>query len=319
MRTYWNGDDYPWLGRIRSGMFPGSEAHVLDPDAMPESVVSRWPDDALDPMRAEAARALDVLRDLDPEEAVRWLSLQIALPAGGSAYAWMSYLTTHLAEFYPRRSPSTTGSDGIALPRVSTFHGEGASKAAVDAVNAAHAATIRAWADDADGPWRLHLYADLGEEVGHHLRQDEVEAYKRDPGTAPRPRRHPCTGSVVMWRKHPETRQPFVALAYPEIALPTAARERFPDLPLLFGGYFGQDYSEVDRDRWAAERNLNGSTPQPVRDRIARQLEELLDQDDEALRRDVEALGSYVLPRALRRWATGLHRRMTRLDWARPR
>jgi hypothetical protein len=312
-----NRDDFPWLGQLRSGMFPDCEKHVLDPDAMPESIISRWPDDALSTLRAEAARALGILEDLDDEEGVRWLSLQVALPVGNSAHEWIRYLTEHLEEFYPRRTPSTTGGDGILLPRVTDFADKAAANVAATEVNRANAATLRAWAADPQSPWRLHLYADLGTEVGHMVRRTEVEAHRSDPKTAPPPVKHPVSGCVVLFRKHPETREPFIAVTYPETSLPTDTRDRYPDLPLLFGGYFGQDYTELDHDRWAAERNFNFSTPPVVKDRIANQLADLLTQDDDTLRRDVEALGSYVLPNALRRWVTGLHRRMTRIDWSR--
>jgi hypothetical protein len=44
-------------------------------------------------------------------------------------------------------------------------------------------------------------------------------------------------------------------------------------------------------------------------------MEQLLTEDDDSMRRTVEALGSYVLPHSIRRWVTGIHRRMTRIDW----
>ena len=46
------------------------------------------------------------------------------------------------------------------------------------------------------------------------------------------------------------------------------------------------------------------------------QLEALLDRDDDALRRDVESLGSYVLPVTLRSWLLRMRWRMDAYDWS---
>ena len=308
-------DEFPVLTELLGWYFAGVERKSLDSDAQAEKAVSSWPEGRLDVLREEIARAIEVLAAQDVEEGGRWLSLFCALPVGSSYAEWLRYLDTYLPEFWPHRRPQTNGRDGILLPKITTFVDKATANAAASAVNHTHAGTLRAWADDLDSPWRLHLYADLGTGVGHQIRREDVEAYQA--GSAPPPVKHPVTGCVVLFRKDPQTREPFIAVTYPERSLPTDARDRYPDLPLLFGGYFGQDYTELDDNRWAAERNVNGSTPPAVKHRIASQLAELLTQDDDTLRRDVEALGSYVLPDAMRRWVTGLHRRMTRIDWSR--
>lgn len=305
---------FPRLSHVLGSLYPYCEAGVIDQDAMPEGVVCRWSDEVMEEFREESARALEALSGRDLESGVEWLGLQIALPGGSTAHTWFRDLSMHLDEYHRDGSPPVISTDGSQLPRVTTFPDEATANAASTAVLRAHESTVRAWSDDPGSTWRLHLYADLGEQVGEELRREEVEA--SHAGSAP-PEKHPVQGCVVLLRKDPETRQPFVAVTYADISLPTEARERFPDLPLLFGGYFGQDYAELDRDRWAAERNLNFSTPPAVKDRMASQLADLLTQDDDTLRRDVEALGSYVLPDAMRRWVTGLHRRMTRIDWSR--
>ena len=313
-----DSDSYPRLHHLLAGLYPGCEQGTIDQDVMPEAVARRWSAEEADAFRDEARRAVEVVEGMDVDAGIRWLGLQIPFPGGHSVHTWLRDLADHIEDYHRAGAPLVSSTDGVNLPRVSAFHGQRQAEAAADAVIAAYAETFRAWAADAGSPWRLHLYADLGEEIGYHLRQDEVEAYKRAPATTARPANHPSTGCVVLWRKHPETREPYVAVAYPEISLDAEARGRFPDLPLLFGGYFGQDYSDLDHDRWTAERNLNLSITPELRERLSHQLELLLGQDDAALRRDVEALGSYVLPRALRRWVTGLHRRMTRIDWSRP-
>ncbi|WP_143448007.1 RNase A-like domain-containing protein [Kineosporia sp. R_H_3] len=315
-----SSDHYPLLHRIGCGYAPDCELSSLDPDASPESVVFWWPDEALDTLQGEVTRAVDVMSAGDEEAALRMLGLHVALPAGGTAVGWLRYLGDHLTEFFPHRKPQTINGDGCLPPRASRFTDEETGNAAATEVLRANESLLRAWSDDPAGPWRLHLYADLGRPVGHYLSGDEVQAYRQaDPGSAPQPERHAATGCVVVMRRDRETRRPYVATAYPEKRLPAGARERYPDLPLLLGGYLGQDYGALDGNRWVAERNYNTSTPAAVRERAADQLVRLLASDDATLRADVEALGSYVMPDALRRWVTGLHRRMTRLDWSAPR
>ncbi|WP_088286945.1 RNase A-like domain-containing protein [Kineosporia sp. A_224] len=311
---------YPRLRFLLSGYAPGSEVHALDPDSVPESVVFRWPDEALEELRGDISRALDVMSAGDDEAALDLLGLHVGLPAGGTAAGWLRYLGEHLTEFFPHRKPQTINGDGCLPPRASRFTDRETGNDAATQVLRANESLLRAWSDDPSGPWRLHLYADLGRPVGHYLSGEEVQAYRRaGPGSAPEPARHAATGCVVVMRRDRETRRPYVATAYPEKHLPVGTRERYPDLPLLLGGYLGQDYGALDGNRWVAERNYNSSTPAAVRERAADQLVRLLASDDATLRADVEALGSYVMPDALRRWVTGLHRRMTRLDWSAPR
>lgn len=310
---------YPRLRRLLSGYAPDCEIDGLDPDSVPESVVCWWPDEALDELRSDISRALDVMSAGDDDAALTLLGLHVALPAGGTAAGWLTYLGDHLTEFYPHRKPQTINGDGCLPPRASRFTDRKTGNDAATQVLRANESLLRSWSDDPTGPWRLHLYADLGRPVGHYLSGEEVQAYRRaDPGTAPEPERHVATGCVVVMRRDRETRRPYVATAYPEKRLPEDARRRYPDLPLLLGGYLGQDYGALDGNRWVAERNYNSSTPAAVRERAADQLVRLLASDDATLRADVEALGSYVMPDAMRRWVTGLHRRMTRLDWSTP-
>ena len=311
-------EEYPLLTTLLGWHYAECERKYIDPDALPESAIAFWPDEDLIRLQGEVASAFGRLVAMDFDTGGAWLHLFSPLPVGNSYAEWLRYLGEHLTGFWPNRLPQTRGDDGIMLPRVSAFIDKPTANAASTAVIRTHEATLRAWADDPESPWRLHLYSDLGREVGSVIRREEVDAYQEDQESAPPPTKEPVTGCVVIFRKHPETRAPFVATTYPEISLPADARDRYPDLPLLFGAYLGQDYTEIDHDRWAAERNFNGSTPPDVKARIAEQLEQLLRQDDASLCHDVEALGSYVMPDALRRWVTGLHRRMTRIDWSRP-
>ena len=176
-----------------------------------------------------------------------------------------------------------------------------ANRAATQVLRA-HEERLRAWASAPAGTPRLHLYADLGHDVGQVLAGTDRAAT-------------PASSAVVLMTTSPGTGRPFIATSYPEIGLTGWARSRYPDLTLLFGGYFGQDHATLDPSRWRAEANLNTSTAPATRARVVTQLEELLLEEDEGLLRSVEALGSYVLPVQPRRWVTGLHRRMCMIDW----
>jgi hypothetical protein len=310
-------DMAPIFRSMLSCYAPHSEETAIDPDAPAEEAVSYWRgDDFVVAFAAEIASIVELLAAKDEERAGDLLQMHTPLPAGRSWRGWVSYIGDHALAHHARHLPQTDVDDGHALPRASRFLDKDTGNAAATDVLRVNESRLRAWSASHDGTTRLHLYADLGRTVGTYLEQGEVEAFRRsgkDP--ALEPTRHEATGCVVLMRRHHETGQPYVATAYPEVALPLAARERHPDLPLLFGGYFGQDYGSLDANRWSAERNVNVSTAPAVRARIVAQLADLLDRDDETLCSDVEALGSYVMPKALRRWVTGLHRRMTRLQW----
>lgn len=331
---------HPRLTHLKVRFSPDCELELLDPDAGPESVVHRWRDDAaLAEFRAEVRETLAVMSTLTEDEARGYLGLHCSLPAGGTVAGWLAYLAEHLTEFYPHRSPQTITVDGTLPQRASRFIDQETANDAATEVLRLHEPTVRRWSADPTGadpsgsdptgsdptasealaPARLHLYADLGRPLGHYLEASQVQAYRwsRD-GTAPEPTRYPATGCVVVLRRQPANGRPYIATAYPERVLPVDVRDRFPDLTLLFGGYFGQDYPGLDVSRWAAERAFNTETPAPVRARVVAQLDQLLEADDETLRADVDALGSYVLPTAVRRWVTGLRRRATRLDWTGP-
>jgi hypothetical protein len=308
---------FPRVRNMLGYFHPGCEADCLDPDGYAEAATFWWPDEAWSEFVAEMDLLLLELEHRTDEEASLYVGLQVALPAGRTWVGWLHYLRSYLEDFYPHRKPQTQVTDGAALPRASRFDEKETGNAAATEVLRVNESTLRAWAADPDEPWRLHLYADLGRRVGDYLLADEVAAYRRagsDP--ALRPPAHEATGCVVLMRRDAQTKQPYIATAHPEKALPIEARQRYPDLPLLFGGYFGQDYTALDENRWAAERNFNYSTVPATRERISDQLAQLLlTTDDDVLRSQVEALGSYVLPVAIRSWVTGLHRRMTRLEW----
>jgi len=306
----------PRLSLLTSAYFPGCEAESLDSDCLAESIAFWWPDAGWAEFASQVDEVLGVIETMDEAGAGSYLRMHTALPAGATWASWLRYLRSHLEEFNPRRKPQTIVTDGHVLPRASRFDDKEAGNHAATDVLRANENVLRAWSAGHDGTWRLHLYADLDRSVGTYLDSAEVQAYRAsgdDP--ALRPTSHEATGCVVVMRRDHSTGKPHIATAHPEMSLPPGPRERYPDLPLLFGGYFGQDYTGLDGNRWSAERNINRSTDAAVRERLAEQLTRLLAEDDETLRTSVEALGSYVLPKAMRRWVTGLHRRMTCLAW----
>ncbi len=314
--THFNRARCPRLDNMLGYYGPYCEDDNLDSDAPAEAATSWWPDSGLAAWLAELDQVFPDLDARDPEEQNQYMGQQMALPAGNSYSTWLRYLREHIEAFYPHRNPQTMTLDGIVPPRSGRFTDKETANRAATEVLRANESAFRAWAAEHDGTYRLHLYADLGRPVGHFLLASDTASFAA-PGTSSQfePTRYEATGCVVLMRREYETGKPYIGTAYPEKDLPTEARERYPDLTLLLGGYFGQDYVSLDENRWAAERNVNSVTAQPVRERMADQLSRLLAEDDASVRDSVEQLGSYVLPGAIRRWVTGLHRRMTRLQW----
>lgn len=296
----------------------GCETDALDPDILAENVMWTWRDEEelLAPFLADVADLRRRIDGLSPEDQALVVGVDCPLPAGRTWDDWLRYLAEHVAEFYPhRRRHLLALDDGMRLPRVSKFTDGRTADQATTQVLGLHDELVRHWSAGDDGTQRLHLYADLGHPVGWYSTGAGAPA-ARDGGREARPAvKQPATGCVVLLRRDPLTGRAFVGNAYPERSLDEGVRERFPDLPSLFGCHFGQDWDELDTNLWAAERNFNTATSGIVRERVAGQLEDLLQYEDRLLLESVEALGSYVLPARTRRWVTGLHRRMTRLDW----
>jgi len=255
------------------------------------------------------------------------------LPAGADWDGWARYVRSLIPRItaggpeFPEPEPGS-GPTGLPVPiPPGLFADLATGNGAATEVLRRHEAQARAWFADPRGQLRLHLYADLGRPVGT---AGELTARTAHTGDGPGDRAGSAdrvgseartgpelTGCVVLMRRDTATEQPFVASSYPERSLPEQVRARMPDLAFLFGGYFGQDLHALDRTSWSAERSLNETISPAVRGSLIEQLDRLLAGDDDALRVQVEALGSYVLPRRLRRWVKGLRRRMAELDWAR--
>jgi hypothetical protein len=310
----------PRLNDVLGRYAPDCEFDCIDPDSPAESVTWRWPDEAIDEFSQQVDAAITVVEPMDEAQGAHYLRMHTSLPAGLSWAEWLFYLRGHLREFYPDRYPQTINGDGTLPSRASRFDDKDTANRAATDVLRHNESLLRAWADTpADSPdhaWRLHLYADLGRRVGEYYPIRQI-AGDRIPDDTPdgQPIPHEATAAVVLMSRARDTGKPYIATTYPEAALAIEPRHRHPDLTLLFGGYLGQDHLALNGNRWVAERDLNHSQGPAVRERIVDQLALLLTEDDEGLAAAVDALGSYVQPKAMRRWVTGLHRRMTRLAW----
>jgi hypothetical protein len=159
---------------------------------------------------------------------------------------------------------------------------------------------------------RLHLHSEFDHPVGQAFAREQPSRGVPAAGVA-------VTGCAVLVGRSGSAGDAEVLAAYPEPTFADrGARQRWPDLPVLFGGYFGQRYRRLDGNTWAAERALNEQLSHPVRIRLGAQLAELLEVDDRLLAGTLRELGSYVVPPDPRRWVSGLRRRMLDVDWSQP-
>jgi hypothetical protein len=286
-----------------------SEVDHLDPDQPAEFQLLHCRNATLE---EEAALAIEQLRWLmegcqgDDQRLASATRLQVGLPVGCSYYAWCDYLLTFIPEVAtaPDEFHLNDTNSALDLPRVSRFPDFEHGKEVMLAVLERNRPRIEAWGGNPLGFRRLQVYAEFDQPVGEMDFSTAEE--KRDPV--------PAHGAVVVLALHPR-QGPVPLCAYPEMSLPVEARDEYPDLATLFGGYFGQDLDLLDHNRFIAERELNEGLSARNRKILAEQLEALLDEGDRKIRESVRALGSYVEPTNIRRWVTGLHRRMTRVDW----
>ncbi len=305
-------EEAPALRHLLDGFPPGAERMFLDPDEPVEWALLQQAEDpglgSLEDLTGQLRRELDRCGE-DEDALCARLPLRVFTPTAGTWRAWWEYLLDWIPEVWadPVLDPAADG--GPPLPRVSRFTDRETADAAVTQVLRSHERRLREWATGPGEPRRLHLYAELGRDVG------VVMIRNRSRGSAPSLAARAC---AVTLSREPVSGRPLVAAAYPELDLPVSPRQRYPDLPLLFGAYFGQDHDGLDGHRWRAEWRFNTRATPQLRDRVADQLRALLAEDDAELRLDVEALGSYVLPDQPRRWVTGLLRRLTVPDWSLP-
>jgi len=293
-----------------TAFWPGSDEESVDPGASLEyGLWCSYGNGELETAASEIRQMLVRAPTDDAfEKEMTGLGLQVALPEGKSWRAWGEHVLVRVAEAIA--DPSTIEDDPVQepfrLPRTSRFTDLDTANTASTLVLRAHEERVRAWSEDSGGWWRLHLYADLGKEVGVVLGRGADGAPAREPV--------PVSGAVVLLRREPSG-QVYIATAYPEAPLDVTVRERFPDLCNVFGGYFGQDMDTVP---WEMRNNLLGVTRDPARSRMRTQLADLLTLDDQQLAAAVHSLGSYVLPKQLRPWVRRLWKGIDDYDWTAP-
>jgi hypothetical protein len=231
-----------------------------------------------------------------------------ALPSGVTRSAWLAYLQRWAPAFAadPLGDDPDDPLDGLRL-RAARFDDQQTANEATTAVLRVYEDRVRAWAADPSETPRLYLHSEVGREIGGYVER-----------TADGPTRRRATAAVVIMDVAFPEERPYVAASYPEASLDPRVHDRYPALPLLFGGYFGQDWDALDGSLWSAEWAYNTATSAELRRSAAGQLELLLAQDDAGLLATVDALGTGVLPAHLRRWVKALHRRMTSLGWTPP-
>jgi len=301
----------PSLDLFLGGHFyPSFEADVIDPGHMLDQALNNG---RVDDRLVEHERDLARLLEHSPDEVAAkgnlmpWLS-QTGIPDGttyrGFLEAALSRVRQAIEDPSSIPDPGEEG-DGLRPQRASRFHDPATANEASTLVLRAHEQPLRAWAEDPGGWWRQHYYLpETGMTTGVVMRHG-VDVTEK------------VSGAVVVMKRNPETGQPFILTAYPEVTLPTAPRAELPDLCHALGGYFGQDCYD-EGGPLPCQRNFQATTKDPARARVAQQLDALLQRDDDRLRTDVEALGCYVLPVALRSWLMRMRWRMDAFDWSQP-
>jgi len=286
-----------------------------------------------DPRRARDELAELLTRRLSDDELHRATMPFVARPAGTDMRTFLAYLLrrTDAALATP---PPAEDEYGILIGhgmchRSRFFDRAGAELAARDVLRA-NEFRLRAWAQDQAGTLRLHLVADLGRTIGTYRPTDLSGRPCGDPV--------PTSTCAVLMRIDRTSGRPYIGTCYPDALVDPAARERYPDLAALFGGFFGQDLQALDRTYWWAEDTFHGRTGPAVIARITEQLGDLLAaapprpadasdmvrdegsgrygwRPDTWLRVVVHDLGSCAGPLDMVRWVSGLHRRCVELAW----
>lgn len=297
------GSRFPRLDQVLGLFHMGFESEVLDADLYLEHLL--WADRENGHLSTVVSEIDDLAGECPDEETAaralrEWLSMT-GLPDATSYREFLLHVRAraHGAQDGSWPVADSRGYSDLVIPRAGRFLDEEAANGAARDVLRAHERQVRAWADDGDGLALQYYVADVGDVVGKVLRQGQEEP-------------EPVAWTAVVMARRPETGDVYVYDAYPEIVLDQGPAERWPDLPHLFGGYFG----DVPDRPWPAQLTFQRETRDPARRRIARQLDDLLELDDADLRHAVESLGSYVLPETLlRRWVERIRWRMDAFDW----
>lgn len=250
-------------------------------------------------LRASASTDRAAQRALSP-----WLD-DVGVPDGTSWVGYLDVLVERAEQVLddPALVPADLGEPMAlvdpGLPRVSSFPSIEVANAVATALVRHHDPVLRAWDADQGGRPRVHLYADLGRELGEVGRV----AVPDDPrGSGLRPGRGVVgsTAAALVMSRDAASGNPVVLTCYPEVRLDERVRARYPELCHLLGGWFGQDHEPP----LATMREVVATVTEPARSAVRAELAALLADEptDDGVRAVLEHCGSYLLPRRARHW-----------------
>lgn len=298
--------DLPLVDQLIGASFPPYfEEDCIDPVMkLDDHIWADFMDGNLEALSLE----VDELVRRTPDEQTAEQNLQVWLGQSGcpDGTSWLDFLGTvqarvrrgveHPELLRPIRGLGNSGK----RRRFSRFPDKQTANTTATLVLRANEPALRAWAADRGGLWRQHYTADLRQPVG--TLTDHTTGFTGE-----------VTAAVVVMKTDHQSGQPFIYDAYPEHVLDPAPRAAFPDLPHLFGAYFG----DVPEPPWPAQLNFHVSTSEPARSRIRDQLDDLLTRDDDTLHAALVAFGSHVVPDAHRYWVELLRWRLDAYPWRR--
>jgi hypothetical protein len=268
------------------------------------------PDEALERLRTALVILEEVIAgsfsDEELEERMTLIT-RVSLPDGPNWHEYLRVLRTTLQEAIEGKAlmppPIEIQSrEGLTLERAGRFTDLDTANGAVTEVLRAHEPEVRAWAADQGGWARQHYFQDTGREIGRIMTRD-------DGGQS-----RPATAVAVVMAMDPESGNPYVHTAYPEIHLDLERRSKYPDLCHWFGGWYNPEIGVA----WNANQSVQLSTTDPARSRVREQLRRLLEEPDDAeLLRVLQACGSYSLPKIWTRvWIYRTLWRLDAFDWS---
>jgi hypothetical protein len=276
---------------------PGYEKECLDADLRVNTQLALLHDAGeLNDTAHELDKLLELCTDEDAARRMLQPWMGAAIPRDRSYMVTLEGLSSIAAQ--GRENPSclvrlSEEDDRPRTFRASRFLDLETANSAATEVLRHHEAAVRSWQKRPGGIRRQHCYADLGRAVG--IVKDTRRGFSGE-----------VTGAVVILVRDDDARQVGIYEAYPELPLDEGIRRRYPDLPHIFGAYFG----DVPDRPWLAQEDFHVSSGTGTHGPMKEQMRQLVTLDDEDLSLAVDALGSHVLPGNIRAWIQAMHWRM---------
>lgn len=295
--------DYPLLSEVLGGYWDGSSETYVDGVEVLDVGLS-------DPARE--GRLLDVVaetqrlrQEIDGDEGVLLRRLggpDVRLPTGHLDVD-LELLAARAQHWVERGLPAVRRylNAPAPLPRLTSWTDRGTAEGAVTEVLRVHRDFVESWVAEPSGLPRIWLTADLGRELGEAvLRADEPDGVLQRLTSG-------VTQAVVVMARVPEG--VFVQTSYPDLPLDPDWASHLPDLPHVYGAWFGQDLDEDDRTVYDTFSLVAARLNEPARSRVIAQLGQLMTLPEPDVRAALHALGSYALPEQCAAW-------VERLRWA---